>query len=98
MDFKQMLNITLNLIHAHPSHHCWRLPLPMILYSVVPLIYKRSMKLTATYRKFTVAAVRFTQNVNCNFGSHPRYQQVTNVTRVINIQAIKAAEYVRYTP
>ena len=34
----------------------------------------------ATYRKFTVATVRFTQNVSCNIYTHPRYQQVANVT------------------
>ena len=34
----------------------------------------------ATYRKFTVATVRFTQNVSCNIFTHPRYQQVANVT------------------
>ena len=34
----------------------------------------------ATYRKFTVATVRFTQNVSCNIYTHPIYQQVTNVT------------------
>ena len=33
-----------------------------------------------TYRKFTVATVRFTQNVSCNIYTHPRYQQVANVT------------------
>ena len=35
----------------------------------------------ATYRKFTVATVRFTQNVSCNIYTHPRYQQVANVIR-----------------
>ena len=34
----------------------------------------------ATYRKFTVTTVRFTQNVSCNIYTHPRYQQVTYVT------------------
>ena len=34
----------------------------------------------ATYRKFTVATVRFTQNVSCNIYTHPTYQQVANVT------------------
>ena len=34
----------------------------------------------ATYRKFTVATVRFTQNVTCNIFTHPIYQQVANVT------------------
>ena len=34
----------------------------------------------ATYRKFTVATIRFTQNVSCNIYTHPRYQQVANVT------------------
>ena len=34
----------------------------------------------STYRMFTVATVRFTQNVSCNIYTHPRYQQVTNVT------------------
>ena len=33
----------------------------------------------ATYRKFTVATVRFTQNVSCNIYTHPRYEQVANV-------------------
>ena len=32
------------------------------------------------YRKFTVATVRFTQNVSCNIYTHPIYQQVANVT------------------
>ena len=34
----------------------------------------------ATYRKFTVATVRFTQNVSCNIYTHPIYQQVADVT------------------
>ena len=34
----------------------------------------------ATYRKFTVTTVRFTQNASCNIYTHPRYQQVANVT------------------
>ena len=34
----------------------------------------------ATYRKFTVATVRFTHNVSCNIYTHPIYQQVANVT------------------
>ena len=34
----------------------------------------------ATYRKFTVATVRFTHNVSCNIYTHPRYEQVANVT------------------
>ena len=34
----------------------------------------------ATYRKFTVTTVRFTQNVSCNIYTHPIYQQVANVT------------------
>ena len=34
----------------------------------------------ATYRKFTVATDRFTQNVSCNIYTHPIYQQVANVT------------------
>ena len=34
----------------------------------------------ATCRKFTVATVRFTQNVSCNIFTHPIYQQVANVT------------------
>ena len=33
----------------------------------------------ATYRKFTVTTVRFTQNVSCNIFTHPIYQQVANV-------------------
>ena len=33
----------------------------------------------ATYRKFTVTTVRFTQNVSCNIYTHPIYQQVANV-------------------
>ena len=46
--------------------------------SAVPPIYKQSI--LAIYRKFTVATVRFTQNVSCNIYIHPRYQQVANVT------------------
>ena len=34
----------------------------------------------ATYRKFTVATVRFTQNVSWNIYTHPIYQQVANIT------------------
>ena len=34
----------------------------------------------ATYMKFTVATVRFTQNVSCNIYTHPRYQQVADIT------------------
>ena len=34
----------------------------------------------ATYRKFTLTTVRFTQNVICNIYTHPRYQQGANVT------------------
>ena len=34
----------------------------------------------ATYRKFTVTTLRFTQNVSCNIFTHPIYQQVANVT------------------
>ena len=34
----------------------------------------------ATYRKFTVTTLRFTQNVSCNIYTHPIYQQVANVT------------------
>ena len=34
----------------------------------------------ATYRKFTVATVRFTQNFSCNIFTHPIYRQVANVT------------------
>ena len=34
----------------------------------------------ATYMKFTVATVRFTQNVTGNIFTHPIYQQVANVT------------------
>ena len=54
--------------------------------SVVPPIYKTSKKtychisFLATYRKFTLATVRFTQNVSCNIFTHPIYQQVANVT------------------
>ena len=33
-----------------------------------------------TYRKFTVATIRFTQNVSCNIYTQPIYQQVENVT------------------
>ena len=46
--------------------------------SVVPSIYKESF--LTTYRTFTVATVRFTQNVSCNICTHPRYQQVANVS------------------
>ena len=34
----------------------------------------------ATYRKFTVTTLRFTQNYSCNIFTHPIYQQVANVT------------------
>ena len=47
----------------------------------------------ATYRKFTVATVRFTQNVSCNIYTHPIYQQVPNVTVIIH-QTTKATEYI----
>ena len=64
--------------------------------SVVPTIYKQSKKtycpILATYRKFTVATVRFTQNVSCNIYTHPVYQQVSNDTVIIH-QTIKATEY-----
>ena len=33
-----------------------------------------------TYRTFTVATVRFTQTVSCNICTHPRCQQVANVS------------------
>ena len=39
-----------------------------------------SLIILATYRKFTVATVRFTQNVTGNIFTHPIYQQVANVT------------------
>ena len=42
----------------------------------------------ATYRKFTVATVRFTQNISCNIYIHPIYQQV------IIHQTTKATEYI----
>ena len=54
--------------------------------SVVPPIYKQSKKpilshiILVTYKKFTVATVRFTQNVSCNIYTHSIYQQVANVT------------------
>ena len=49
----------------------------------------------ATYRKFTVATVIFTQNVSCNIFTHPRYQQVANVTHCVIIhQTTKATEYI----
>ena len=35
---------------------------------------------TVILAKFTVVTVRFTQNVSCNIYTHPRYQQVANVT------------------
>ena len=47
----------------------------------------------AIYRKFIVATVRFTQNVSCNIYTHPRYQQVANVTVIIH-QTTKATEYI----
>ena len=47
----------------------------------------------ATYMKFTVATVRFTQNVSCNIFTHPRYQQVANVTVIIH-QTTQATEYI----
>ena len=47
----------------------------------------------ATYRKFTVASVRFTQNVSCNIYTHSIYQQVANVTVIIH-QTTKATEYI----
>ena len=50
----------------------------------------------ATYRKFTVATVRFTQNVSCSIYTHPRYQQVANVSRVRILQAVTATEYIWY--
>ena len=34
----------------------------------------------ATYRKFTEATVRFTQNISWNIFTHPIYQLVANVT------------------
>ena len=40
----------------------------------------RSHIVLAIYRKFTVATVRFTQNVTGNIFTHPIYQQVANVT------------------
>ena len=39
-----------------------------------------SHTILATYRTFTVVTVRFTQNVSCNIYTHPRYQQVANIT------------------
>ena len=47
----------------------------------------------ATYRKFTVTTVRFTQNVSCNIYTHPIYQQVANVTVIIH-HTTKATEYI----
>ena len=48
----------------------------------------------ATYRKFTVATVRFTQNVSCNIFTHPIYQQVAKCHCVIIHQTTKATEYI----
>ena len=36
-----------------------------------------------TYRTFTVATVIFTQNIDCNIYTHPRFQQVAYVTMPI---------------
>ena len=43
----------------------------------------------ATYRKFTVATVRFTQNVTCNIYTHPIYQQIGKCHCVIIHQTKK---------
>ena len=43
----------------------------------------------ATYRKFTVTTVRFTQNVSCNIYIHPIYQQVAICHCVIIHQTTK---------
>ena len=48
----------------------------------------------ATYKKFTVATIRFTQNVSCNIYIHPIYQQVAHVTVIIH--QTKATEYIGY--
>ena len=48
--------------------------------SVVPPSYKQSKKTychISIYRKFTVATVRFTQNISCNIYIHPIYQQMS---------------------
>ena len=42
------------------------------------------------------ATIRFTQNVSCNFYTHTKYQQVTNVTSVIIHQAVNANEQIGY--
>ena len=64
------------------SNHWATIPacsvVPPILQTVQENILSRII--LATYRKFTVATVRLTQNVSCNIYSHPRYQQVANVT------------------
>ena len=52
-----------------------------------------SQIILATYRKFTVATVRFTQNVSCNSYTYPIYQQVANVSVIIH-QTTKATEYI----
>ena len=50
----------------------------------------------ATYRKFKVATVRFTQNVTGNIFTHPIYQQVASgkCHCVIIHQTTKATEYI----
>ena len=48
----------------------------------------------ATYRKFTVATVRFTQNVNCNIYTHPIISTSGKCHCVIIHQTTKATEYI----
>ena len=63
-------------------HAVWYLP---ILQTVQENILSRII--LATYRKFTVATVRFTQNVSCNIYTHPKCHCV------IIHQTPKATEY-----
>ena len=55
--------------------------------SVVPPLHLQTVQenilahiILATYRKFTVVTVRFTQNVSSNIYTHLSYQQVANAT------------------
>ena len=50
----------------------------------------------ATYRRFTVATVRFTKKFRCNLYTHPRYHQVANITSGTIVRAIKASECIGY--
>ena len=50
----------------------------------------------ATYRKFTVATVRFTQNVSCNIYTHPHISTSGKCHCVIIHQTTKATIYIGY--